>query len=155
MFVLWFHTFKCFWIWLKSYAKLCANNSLLSRNKTISSFLKLICHVFWFQNMFWKNSRFQFWWKTHTKPCTNNDVISRVRGLSLCALCGGSIPGYNFGKQKNPNYWKTIELKISRWKFWLWFFCCCFFFLLWFTLLSTVAIVAASCFNYISPSRWF
>ena len=45
VFVLWFRAFTCFRVWLKTYAKRCTNNSLLSRDKTIFFLLKLIYHV--------------------------------------------------------------------------------------------------------------
>ena len=36
VFLIWFCAFTCFRTWLKTYAKRCTNNSLLSRDKTIS-----------------------------------------------------------------------------------------------------------------------
>ena len=43
--VLWFRASTCFWFWSKTFTKRCSNNSLLSRDKTISSLLDLIGHV--------------------------------------------------------------------------------------------------------------
>ena len=45
IFFLWIYAFTCFRIWLKTYAKRCTINSLLSRDKTISFFLELTYHV--------------------------------------------------------------------------------------------------------------
>ena len=43
--VLWFRASTCFRFWSKTFTKSCTNNSLLSRDKTISSLLELISHV--------------------------------------------------------------------------------------------------------------
>ena len=40
--VLWFRASTCFQFWSKTFTKRCTNNSLLSRDKTISSLLELI-----------------------------------------------------------------------------------------------------------------
>ena len=50
----WFCVFTCFRIWLKTYAKRCTNNSLLSGDKTISFLLELIYHVFSISECFGK-----------------------------------------------------------------------------------------------------
>ena len=44
--VLWFRASTCFWFWSKIFMKRCSSNSLLSRDKTISSLLDLIGHMF-------------------------------------------------------------------------------------------------------------
>ena len=43
--VLWFRASTCFQFWSKTFTKRCTNNSLLSRDKTISSLLELIDHM--------------------------------------------------------------------------------------------------------------
>ena len=45
MLVLWFCTSVCFQFWSKTFMKHCSNNSLLSRDRSISSLLDLIGHV--------------------------------------------------------------------------------------------------------------
>ena len=104
-----------------------------------------------FQNIFWKN--IWSWWKTYTKRCTNNYVIWRIKRLSSLALCGCSS-AFNFriwfGKQKNAVkaniLMKNISLKIPI--LILFRFCLpCW--------LSSLSNVAASCFSYIGPCRWF
>ena len=93
----------CFRFWSKTYTKRCKNNSLLSRDKTISSLLELIDHVLSISECF-GNTCFLFSWKTYTKRCTNNYVISCVKRLSSPALCSGSS-AFNFriwfGKRKS------------------------------------------------------
>ena len=100
--VLWFPASTRFQFWSKYFMKHCTNNSLLSRDKTISSLLEVIGHAFDFR-MFWKNTNcFQFWWKTYTKHYTSNCVISCVKRLSSPSLCSRS-DAFNFrvwlGKQ--------------------------------------------------------
>ena len=45
VFLIWFHAFTWLRTWLKIYAKLSTNNSLLPRDKTNSFWLELIYHV--------------------------------------------------------------------------------------------------------------
>ena len=60
--VLWFRASTWFQFWSKTFTKRCTNNSLLSRDETISSLLELLVTCFLFQNMFWKNINcIQFW----------------------------------------------------------------------------------------------
>ena len=87
-----------------AFTKRFTNNSLLSRDKTISC-LNWLVTCFRFQNLFWKNINcFRFWWKSYTKYCTSNYVISRVKTFSSPALSGWS-GAFNFrvwsGKRKN------------------------------------------------------
>ena len=109
--------------------------------------LNWLVTCFQFQNMFWKNINcFRFWWKTYTKRCTSNYVISRVKRLSSPALCGWS-GAFNFrvwfGK-------RNMAVKIPT--LILFRFCL----LCWLkTILRSVSVVSASCFNYIGPCRWF
>ena len=88
--VLWIRASTCFRFWSKTFTKRWSNNSLLSRDKTISSLLDLINHVLLIsdQNRFWKNINcFCFWWKTYKKCCTSNYKISHVKRLSFpCTL---------------------------------------------------------------------
>ena len=44
--VFWFRASTCIWFWSKNFKKRCTNNSLLSRDKAISSLLELNGHVF-------------------------------------------------------------------------------------------------------------
>ena len=107
--------------------KRCINNSLLSRDKTMSSLLELTGHVFWFHNMFWKNVNcFQFWWKTYTKGCTSNYVISRVKRLHVSkdflplhfAVQVLSISGFDSENRKmwckQKYFIKSIAMKIPN-----------------------------------------
>ena len=69
--VLWFRASTCFRFWSKTFTKRCTNNSLLSRDKTISSLLELIGQVLSISEYFSKNINcVRFWWKTFTKRCT-------------------------------------------------------------------------------------
>ena len=97
MFELWFRAFKCFRIWLQTYIQNVAQIIFYYHvKKQYLSCLNWIITYFLFQNMFWKNiSCFWFWWKTYTKCCTNGNVILRVRRLSLPAICGWSLSGYD------------------------------------------------------------
>ena len=107
--------------------KRCINNSLLSRDKTMSSLLELTGHVFWVHNMFWKNVNcFQFWWKTYTKGCTSNYVISRVKRLHVSkdflplhfAVQVLSISGFDSENRrmwcKQKYFIKNIAMKIPN-----------------------------------------
>ena len=90
--VLWFHTSMCFQFWSKTFTKHCSNNSLLSRDKSISSLLEFTVTCFWFQNMFWRNINcFRFWLKIYTKRCTSNYEISNAKQLSSPALWSGAF----------------------------------------------------------------
>ena len=93
--VLWFRASTCFQFWSKTFTKRCTNNSLLSRDKTISSLLELIGHVLSISEYVLEKHCFRFWWKAYTKRCASNYVISRVRRLSSSALCGWS-GAFNF-----------------------------------------------------------
>ena len=90
--VLWFCASTCFRLWSKTFTKRCSNNSLLSRDKTISSLLELIGHVLLISEYVLENINcFRFWWKR----CTSNYATSRVKRLSSPSLCGWS-GAFNF-----------------------------------------------------------
>ena len=122
--------------------------------------LNWLVTCFRFQNMFWKNINcFRFWWKTYTKRCTSNYVISRVKRpfpLHFAVSQVLSILGYDLENGRMPckqKYCiKNMAVKIPI--LILFRFCL----LCWrknhlFGVLSSV--VAASCFNFIGPCRWF
>ena len=100
--VVWFCASTCFRFWSKTCTKRCTNNSLLSRDKTISCLSWLIT-CFRFQNIFWNYiCCFRFWWINFW--CTNNYVISLVKPkVSSPAL-------YNF----QDMIWKMEECPVSN-----------------------------------------
>ena len=93
--VLWFRVSTCFRFWSKSFTKCCANNFLLSRDKTISSLLELIGHVLSISEYVLEKRELLSILMKNTKRCTSNCVISRVKRLSSAALCGWS-GAFNF-----------------------------------------------------------
>ena len=107
--VLWFRASTCFQFRSKTFTECCLNNSLLSRDKTISSLLDLIGHVlFLIWEYILKKHCFQFWWKTYTKRCRSNYVISRVKRFSSPAICGWSDAFYfRYDLETGPLRWKS------------------------------------------------
>ena len=88
------------WVLIKTLRKRCTNNSLLSRDKKISSLLELIGHV----RSVSVYALDKFWYKTYTKRCTSNCVIANVKRLSSPALrCWSGAPNFTvwFGQRKN------------------------------------------------------
>ena len=109
--------------------------------------LNWLVTCFQFQNMFWKNINcFRFWWKTCTKRCTSNYVISRVKRFSSPALCGWS-DALNFRVWSEK---RNMAVKIPILILFLCLLCWLKNHLLW-----VLSVVAASCFTYIGPCRWF
>ena len=147
MLVLWFRASACFRFWSKTFRKHCSNNSLLSRDKSLSCLIWLVT-CFLSQNMFWKNINcFRFWWKTYPKCCTSSYVISRIKSFLHLHFAVGqvlSISGYN------------LENETWRWKSRFWF-CPSFVYFadLKPFILRPISVVAASCFNYLVPCGWF
>ena len=93
--VLWFRACTCFQFRSKTFTKRFTNNSLLSRDTTISSLLELTGHVLLTSEYVLEKHCFRFWWKTYTKRCTSNYVLSRFKRLSSPVLCGRS-GAFNF-----------------------------------------------------------
>ena len=140
-----FRSSMCFQFSSKTFTKRFTNNSLLSRDKTISSLLELICQVFSISEyVLEKHNCFRFWWKTYTNRWASNYVRSRVKRLSSPALCSwsGAFSFWVWFGKRNM----TVKIPI------LILFCFC---LLKIHLFCVVSVVAANCFNYIGPWRWF
>ena len=66
--VLWFGASECFQFWSKTFTKRRTINSLLSRDKTISSLLELVGYVYSISEYVLEKTFncFRFWWKTYT-----------------------------------------------------------------------------------------
>ena len=96
VFVVWFCVFMCFWIWLKTYTKHCASNSLLSRDKTISFLLGLIYHVLSISEYFGKSLVAFDFDKTNKQECN----ITCQKTFFACTL---QLINFRiwFGKRKN------------------------------------------------------
>ena len=108
--VLWFCTSTCFRFWSKTFTKCCTNNSLLSRDKTISCLLELIGHVPLISEYVLENIKcFRFWWNTYTKHClsTCNAFFPCTLWLVSCFQFQGMIL-----KMKECHVRKNIALKI-------------------------------------------
>ena len=125
VFLIWFRAFTCFRSWLKTYAKFCTNNSLLSRDNNFFLAWIFLSSAFDFRICFGETlSCFQFWGKIYTKRCTNDNVIYRAKRLSSPALCTWSISGHDLAMEKmlrKQKYWiKNMAVKIP---FWFWLLC--------------------------------
>ena len=83
--VLWFRACTCFQFWSKTFTKRFTNNSLLSRDTTISSLLELTGHVLLTSEYVLEKHCFRFWWKTYTKRCTSSNYVP----LDWNSLCRG------------------------------------------------------------------
>ena len=88
--VFWFRASACFRFWSKTFTKRCSNNSLLSRDKSISSLLDLIGHVLLVSEyVLEQHSLFAILMKNLHKVL-HKYVISRAKRLSSPALCDWS-----------------------------------------------------------------
>ena len=121
---------------------------LLTRDKTISSLLDLIRHLLLISECFGKVLiAFDFDENLHKALCkTSNYVISRVKRLfSLHFAIGWVLSTSGYDLENGTWQWKSRSLFSSTF--------------VYFADLKTIyfasSVVAASCFNYIGPCRWF
>ena len=145
---LWFRASTCLRFWSKTFMKRWTNIFLLSRDKTISCLLESIVHVHLISEYVLENINcFRFWWNTYTKRCTSNCNIMCQNSFFSCAL--RLVKVFQFQvmilKTEECRVSKNIALKTWRWKSQFWFCSTYVYF----------AVVAACCFNYIAPCRWF
>ena len=122
--VLLFHTSMCFQFWLKTFTKCCTNNSLPSRDKTISCLLELIGHMHLISEYVLENINcFWFWWNIYTKCCTSNRNIICQNTFFPYTL--RLIRCFQFQdmilNMEKCHVSKNIALKTWRWKSRFWF----------------------------------
>ena len=110
--------------WSKTFMKRCTNNSLLSRDKTISCLLELIVHLHLISEYVLENINcFWFWWNTYAKYCTSNCNITCQNTFFPCTLW--LVRCFQFQgmilETEECFVNKNIALKTWQWKSWFWF----------------------------------